>query len=119
MSETTQRDGGADEATGASAGRGAAGERGNANAEAGERLVRLEERAAFADHDVEQLSGELVKAFGLIDRLSARLASLEARLRTVESRTASDEEGDDRALQPPPHSASADERAAIDRLDRG
>jgi uncharacterized coiled-coil protein SlyX len=46
-----------------------------------ERIVRLEEAAAFADRASEELSGEVARAFEMIARLEARLRALEEGLR--------------------------------------
>jgi uncharacterized coiled-coil protein SlyX len=50
-----------------------------------ERVVRLEEKHAFAERTSEELSAELVRAYEQIERLAKRLAILEARLGTLDA----------------------------------
>jgi len=75
----------------------------NTPAEERERLIRLEERAGFTEHTVEQLSAELASAYTLIDRLSRRIGELERRVGVVE--TGSSEQSASDPLELPPHAA--------------
>ena len=79
-----------------------------------ERLIRIEERLGFTDHTVEQLSGELARAYTLIDRLNRRVADLERRVGIVET-GASESAGTD-PLELPPHSAG--NRAELEESKR-
>lgn len=47
------------------------------------RVERLEEALSYAQHDIEQLSGELVRAFDEIKRLKRAIERLENRLETA------------------------------------
>ncbi|MCA9312363.1 MAG: SlyX family protein [Phycisphaerales bacterium] len=64
------------------------------------RVERLEEALSYAQHEVEQLSGELRRAFAEIDRMQRLLARLEGRLNAAESRESLPDPLDDL----PPHS---------------
>lgn len=77
-------------------------------------MIRLEERAGFTEHTVEQLSGEIARAYTLIDRLNRRIADLERRLGVVES-AGSDQRAPD-PLELPPHSAG--NRAELEESKR-
>lgn len=79
-----------------------------------ERLIRLEERTGFTEHTVEQLSGELARAYTLIDRLNRRIADLERRVGIVE--TGGTEQGASDPLELPPHSAG--NRAELEESKR-
>ena len=91
-----------------------------------QRVGKVEDRAAFTEHTVDQINEQLVKAYTLMSRLEARLADIERRLEGVEAAAdggmpggadgATGDEGG--GLEPPPHSASADERRAIAELRR-
>lgn len=86
-------------------------------AESRPRLERIEDRAAFTEHTVDQMNAELIRALARLERLETRLVDLEQRLRSVEAssdNTAAGAEAD--GLQPPPHSASADERDAVSEM---
>lgn len=48
-----------------------------------ERLRKLEEALAFADHADDQVAAELRRASEAIERLNRRLAALEARLAAI------------------------------------
>ncbi|MDX2116174.1 MAG: SlyX family protein [Planctomycetota bacterium] len=45
-----------------------------------ERLLKLEEAQAFAEHSADQVSAELLRAFEQIERLARRLDRLEQRI---------------------------------------
>lgn len=53
---------------------------GDDNSGADARLRRLEEAQAFADHQTDQLSGEVERAFAAIKLLTERLDRLERRI---------------------------------------
>lgn len=77
-------------------------------------MIRLEERAGFTEHTVEQLSAELASAYTLIDRLTRRIGELERRVGVVETGG-----GDQRAADPlelPPHAAG--NRAELEESKR-
>lgn len=48
------------------------------------RIERLEEQHAFSEHTADQLSAELIRAYHAIERLTARLESLERRLTALD-----------------------------------
>ncbi|MFI4854901.1 MAG: SlyX family protein [Phycisphaerales bacterium JB065] len=79
-----------------------------------QRITNLEERHGFTEHTVEQLSGELARAYKLIDRLHQRIADLERRIGVVET-NASDQGATD-PLELPPHSAG--NRAELEESKR-
>lgn len=79
-----------------------------------ERITHLEERHGFTEHTVEQLSGELARAYKLIDRLSHRIADLERRVGVVE--TNAGDHGASDPLELPPHSAG--NRAELEESKR-
>lgn len=79
-----------------------------------ERLIRIEERAGFTEHTVEQLSSELARAYAMIDRLSRRMSDLERRMGIVESSGSASGATD--PLELPPHSAG--NRAELEESKR-
>lgn len=79
-----------------------------------DRLIRIEERLGFTDHTVDQLSGELARAYTLIDRLNRRVADLERRVGVVE--TGAGESAGTDPLEVPPHSAG--NRAELEESKR-
>jgi uncharacterized coiled-coil protein SlyX len=86
-----------------------------------DRVERVEDRSAFTERTVEQLNDELIAAFRTIERLARRIAQVEERLASFEREAARSDAITPNAdpietLDPPPHSASADERRAIERL---
>ena len=66
-----------------------------------ERLARLEETVGFTQHDVEQLSGELIRAFEVIERLRAEIKVLDGKLKSQIER----EDMPGALEERPPHSA--------------
>ena len=77
-------------------------------------MIRLEERAGFTEHTVEQLSAELTSAYTLIDRLTRRISDLERRVGVVE--TGSTEQSASDPLELPPHAAG--NRAELEESKR-
>lgn len=68
---------------------------------ASEPMRSLEERSAFQEHALDQLSGELVRAFDRIQSLEGKIARLEARLATLHDNAVEEGGGDPLSEQPP------------------
>ena len=49
-----------------------------------ERVERVEDRTAFTEHTVDQLNHELVRAVGVIERMTKRIERLERRIADLE-----------------------------------
>lgn len=60
----------------------------------------LQMRLAFQEDTLQQLDSVLIQQNDLIDRMNRRLAYLEERLKSLETREPGNTEGDDK---PPPH----------------
>ncbi len=79
------------------------------------RLQHLEERVAFAEHAAEQLSGELARAWTMLQRLTERVETLERRARKADA----DEPDATDPMERPPHSAPSPTAGANDPRTSG
>lgn len=50
-----------------------------------DRILRIEEAQAFAERTLDQLHGEVIRAFKELDALSLRIQRLEGRMTSMES----------------------------------